>query len=80
MGTRRQRDRDRGRESRQVQDQGQEQGSVANQNQGPWGEGGDQVATAINQMTDLLARLVNQQGQVPGNQQRDHENKALKRF
>ncbi|XP_071933783.1 uncharacterized protein [Coffea arabica] len=75
METRRQRGRGRGRGFRQVQDQEEEQGSVANQNQGPRVEGGDQVATAINQMTDLLARLVDQQGQAPGNQQRDPEEK-----
>nr|XP_027098878.1 uncharacterized protein LOC113718157 [Coffea arabica] len=83
METRQRRARDCGRESRQVQDQGEEQGSVANQNQGPRGDGGNQVATTINRMTDLLARLVDQQGQVPGNQQRDPEvgeDRALDRF
>ncbi|XP_071920667.1 uncharacterized protein [Coffea arabica] len=83
METRQRRTRGRGREPRQIQDQGEEQGSVANQNQGPRGDGGDQVATAINRMTDLLARLVDQQGQVPGNQQRDPEvgeDRALERF
>ncbi|XP_027118577.2 uncharacterized protein [Coffea arabica] len=83
METRQRRTRGRGREPRQVQDQGEEQGSVANQNQEPRGDGGDQVATAINRMTDLLARLVDQQGQVPGNQQRDlevGEDRALERF
>ncbi|XP_027152140.1 uncharacterized protein LOC113752211 [Coffea eugenioides] len=83
METRQRRARGRGRESRQVQDQGEEQGSVANQNQGPLGDGGDQVATTINRMTDLLARLVDQLGQVPGNQQRDPEvgeDRALERF
>nr|XP_027093662.1 uncharacterized protein LOC113714065 [Coffea arabica] len=83
METRQRRTRGRGREPRQVQDQGEEQGSVANQNQGPRDDGGDQVATAINRMTDLLARLVDQQGQVPGNQQRDPEvgeDRALERF
>ncbi|XP_071928113.1 uncharacterized protein [Coffea arabica] len=83
METRQRRTRGRGRESRQVQDQGEEQSSVANQNQGPRGDGGDQVATAINRMIDLLARLVDQQGQVPGNQQRDPEvgeDRALERF
>ena len=83
METRRQRGRGRGRESRQVQDQGEEQGSVANQNQGPRGEGGDQVAMVINRITDLLARLVDHQGQLPGNQQRDlevGEDRALKRL
>ncbi|XP_071924856.1 uncharacterized protein [Coffea arabica] len=83
METRQRRTRGRGREPRQVQDQGEEQSSVANQNQEPRGDGGDQVATAINRMTDLLARLVDQQGQVPGNQQRDPEvgeDRALERF
>ncbi|XP_071901033.1 uncharacterized protein [Coffea arabica] len=83
METRQRRTRGHGREPRQVQDQGEEQGSVANQNQEPRGDGGDQVATAINRMTDLLARLVDQQGQVPGNQQRDPEvgeDRALERF
>nr|XP_027098911.1 uncharacterized protein LOC113718190 [Coffea arabica] len=63
MEGRRQRGRGRGRGPRQTQDQEEEQGSVANKNQGPRNEGGDQVATAINRMTDLLARLVDQQGQ-----------------
>ncbi|XP_027118548.2 uncharacterized protein [Coffea arabica] len=83
METRQRRTRGRGREPRQVQDQGEEQGSVANQNQGPRGDRGDQVATAINRMTDLLAHLVDQQGQVLGNQQRDPEvgeDRALERF
>nr|XP_027082233.1 uncharacterized protein LOC113704541 [Coffea arabica] len=73
----------RRRGSRQTQDQEKEQGSVANQNQGPRGKGGDQVDTTINGMTDLLARLVDQQGQVPSNQQRDPEigeDRALERF
>ncbi|XP_027169242.1 uncharacterized protein LOC113768942 [Coffea eugenioides] len=64
METRQRRARGSGRESRLVQDQGEEQGSVANQNQGPRGDGGDQ-------------------GQVPGNQQRDPEvgeDRALERF
>ena len=63
--------------------QEEEQGSVANLNQGPGGEEGDQIATAINRMTDLLGRLVDQQGQVTGNQQRDSdvgEDRALERF
>ena len=83
MEGRRLRGRGRGREPRQTQDQEEDQGSVVNQNQGPRNEGGDQVATAINRMTDLLARLVDQQGQVPGNQQRDPEvgeDRALERF
>ena len=83
METIQRRARGRGRESRQVQYQGEEQGSVPNQNQGPRGDGGDQVAAPIDQMTDLLARLVDQQCQVPSNQQRDPEvgeDRALKQF
>ena len=67
MEGRRQRGQGRGRGPRQVQDQEEEQGSVANQNQGPGGKEGDQIATAINHMTDLLARLVDQQGQMTNN-------------
>ena len=52
----------------QVHDQEEEQGSIANQNQGPGGEEEDQIVTAINHLTDLLARLLDQQGQVPGSQ------------
>ena len=83
MEGRRQRGRGRGRGPRQTQDQEEEQGSVANKNQGPRGWEGDHIAMAINRMTDLLARLVDQQGQVPGNKQMDPEvgeDKALEWF
>ena len=41
------------------------------------------MATDINRMTDLLARLVDQQGQIPGNQPKDlevGEDRALERL
>nr|XP_027100835.1 serine carboxypeptidase II-3-like [Coffea arabica]XP_027101298.1 serine carboxypeptidase II-3-like [Coffea arabica] len=83
METRRQRGRGHWPGSRQAQNQEEEQGSMANQYQGARGEEGDQVVTVINRMTDLLARLIDQQGQVLGNQQRDPEvgeYRALERF
>ena len=83
MEGRRQRNWGHGRGPRQAQDQGNEQGSVANQNQGPGGEEGNQIAMTINYMINLLAQLVYQQGQVSGNQQRDlevGEDRALERF
>ena len=46
-------------------------------------EGGDQVAMTIQQMTNILARLVEQQGQAPINQPRDPkigEDRTLERF
>ncbi|XP_027158291.1 uncharacterized protein LOC113759912 [Coffea eugenioides] len=69
----------------QAQNQKEESGSVANQNTEPRAGANDQVALAINHMTDLLERLVPQQGQGAGqvNQQRDQEigeDKALERF
>ncbi|XP_027150353.1 uncharacterized protein LOC113750591 [Coffea eugenioides] len=49
----------------------------------PRADRGDQVVTAIQQMTNILARLVEQQGQAPVNQPRDPEigeDRALERF
>ena len=71
--------RGRGRGRRQPQGFGEEQGIGGNQNP----EAGDQVATAITRMTNILAQLVNQQGQGLVNQQGNHnvgEDKALERF
>ncbi|XP_027077155.1 uncharacterized protein [Coffea arabica] len=53
----------------------------SNRNQGA--KAGDQVATTIQQMTNILAQLVEQQGQTPVNQLRNPENvedRALERF
>ena len=77
----------RGPGDRQAQEPGQEprgeRSGTAEPQPGPRAEGGDQVATAIQQMTNILARLVDQQGQTPMNQPRDPDmgqDRALERF
>ncbi|CDP17653.1 unnamed protein product [Coffea canephora] len=61
----------------------EERGETVEPQPGPRVERGDQVATTIQQMTNILARLVEQQGQAPVNQPRDPEigqDRALERF
>ena len=75
--------RDRGRKCRQPQGLGGDQGSAVNQNREPRIEVGNQVATPINRMTDILERLTNRQGPEPVNQLGGLErevDKALARF
>ena len=86
-GTSRGRSSNRGHGARRVQEQIQkpreERGATVEPQPGFRGEGEDQVATAIQQMTNILARLVEQQGQAPINQPRDPEighDKALELF
>ena len=60
-----------------------ERSGIIETQRGPRVEGGDQVATAIQQMTNILTRLVEQQGQATVNQPRDPEigqDRALERF
>ncbi|XP_027150293.1 UDP-glycosyltransferase 71E1-like [Coffea eugenioides] len=73
----------RGRGVRQAQEPRNERETAAKQDCGPRVEAGDQVATAIQQMTNILTRLVDQQGQIPVNQPQNPEigeNRALERF
>ena len=63
----------RGRGSRQVQEPREEKGAAAEQQHEPRAEVGERVAMAIQQMTDILASLVEQRGQAPVNQPRDPE-------
>ena len=76
----------RGRGGKQTQGPTQEPRGERGETSGPQPEpqviGGDQVATAIQQMTNIFARLVEQQGQVPMNQPRDDmgQDRALERF
>ena len=58
----------RARGVRQAQEPREERETAAEQDREPRVETGDQVATAIQQMTNILARLVDQQGQMPVNQ------------
>ena len=64
--------RDRGRErgARQTQPLGDDQGSAIESTQGQGHVDGDRVVTAINRMTDILERLVEQEDQGPINQPR----------
>ena len=57
--------RGRGRGRKQPQEQRGDQGSAIDQKRGLRAEEGDQVAMAINRMTDLLERIVDRQGQEP---------------
>ena len=57
----------RGRGARQAQEPREEREVAAKQQHEPWTETGDQVATAIQRMTDILVRLVEQQWQAPVN-------------
>ena len=73
----------RGRGTRQTQEPRKERETVTGQERGPRVEAGDQVATAIQQMTNILERLVDQQGQIPVNQPHNPEigeDRALERF
>ncbi|XP_071921801.1 uncharacterized protein [Coffea arabica] len=66
-----------------VQESRGERSGTAEPQPGPRVEGGDQVATAIQQMTNILARLVEQPGQAPVNQPRVPDmgqDRALERF
>ena len=75
--------RGRGRGARQPQPHGDDQGSTTGPTQGQENVEGNQVATAINRMTDILEHLVERQGPGPFNQiggQDRGENKALERF
>ena len=74
---------DRGRVARQSQEPRNERETAAEQDRGPRVKVGDQVATAIQQITNILARLVEQQGQTPVNQLRNPEigeDKVLEHF
>ena len=59
-----------GRGSRQAQPQGDDQGSATGPTQGQENIEGNQVATTINRMTDMLERLAERQGPEPLNQPR----------
>nr|XP_027124258.1 uncharacterized protein LOC113740948 [Coffea arabica] len=66
-----------------VREPREERGETVEPQPGPRAEGRDQVATAIQQITNILARLVEQQGQAPVNQSRDldiGQDRALERF
>ncbi|XP_027150214.1 uncharacterized protein LOC113750440 [Coffea eugenioides] len=83
-GRGRSRGRGRGRRVEALRDQGGDRASEVNQNHGPEGGGGDQMATAINRITEVLERLADRQGpglaqQQPGGQV-DTEDRALERF
>ncbi|XP_027169401.1 uncharacterized protein LOC113769125 [Coffea eugenioides] len=83
-GRGRNRGRGRGRRAEPLRDQGGDRVSEVNQNRGPEGGGGDQMATAINRITEVLERLTDRQGPGPVHQQRggqlDTEDRALERF
>ena len=69
--------------TRQTQPQGNDQGSAIGPTQGRENIDGNQVATAINRITDILEQLTEQQGPGPINQPRTQdrgENRALERF
>ena len=73
----------RGRGARQAQEPREEREVAAKQQHEPWAETGDQVATGIQRMTDILTCLVEQQGRAPVNQPRElegGEDRALERF
>ena len=77
------RGRGRGRGFRQPRTPERGEGSATGPNQNPRNEEGDQVATAINRMTDILERLAERQGPEPVNQPRNQErgeDRALERF
>ncbi|XP_027150344.1 uncharacterized protein LOC113750581 [Coffea eugenioides] len=86
-GTTRGRGSNRSRGARQAQElvweSREERGETVEPQSRRRTEGEDQVATAIQQMTNILARLVEQQGQTLVNQPRDPEmgqDRALERF
>nr|XP_027109240.1 uncharacterized protein LOC113729108 [Coffea arabica] len=75
--------RGRGRGIRQPCTPERGEGSVTGPNQNPRNEEGDQVATAINRITDVLECLVECQGPEPANQPKNQErgeDRALERF
>ena len=83
MEGRRSRGRGRGRGVKRAQELREERETSVEQRQGPRVEAGDQMATAVQQMTNILARLVDQQGQMPVNQPQNPEigeDKVLERF
>ena len=83
MEGRRSRGRRRGRGTKRAQEPKEERETLAKQEHGPRIEIGDQMATAIQQMTNILARLVDQQSQMPMNQPQNleiGEDGALERF
>ena len=77
------RGRGRGRGVRQAQPLGDDQGSATWPTQGQGHVDGDQVATAINRMTDILERIEEREDQgpinQPGAQNREYD-RALERF
>ena len=83
-GRGRNRGRGRGRRAEPLRDQGGDTVSEVNQNRGPEGGGGDQMATAINRIIEVLERLTDRQGPGPVHQQPggklDTEDRALERF
>ena len=83
MDGRRSRGRGRGRGNERAQEPREERETTSAQEQGTRVEAEDQMATVMQQMTDILARLVDQQGQMAVNQPRNPEigeDKALERF
>ena len=83
MEGRRSQGRGRGRGTKRAQEPREEREIRVEQEQGPRVEAGDQMATAMQQMTNILARLVDQQGQMAVNQPQNPEigeDKALERF
>ena len=67
----------------QAQEPREEREAAAKQQHEPRAEAGDQVAMAIQRMTDILVRLVKQQGRAPVNQPKEPEggeDRALERF
>ncbi|XP_027067632.1 uncharacterized protein [Coffea arabica] len=76
--------RGRGRRAEPLFDQGGDRASEVNQNRGPEGGGGDQMATTINRIIEMLERLTDRQGPGPVHQQPsghvDTEDRALERF
>ncbi|XP_071925131.1 transposon Tf2-1 polyprotein [Coffea arabica] len=75
--------RGRGRPPRQRPEAGGDREPEVNQDQGQEGVAGDQVATAINRITDVLERLTEHQASGPVHRQggpTDSEDRALERF
>ena len=80
---RRGRGRGRGYGFRQLRTLERDEGSATDPNQNSRNEGGDQVATVFNRITDVLERLAEPQGLEPVNAPRNHErseDRALERF
>ena len=80
---RRERGRGRGHGARQPSTPDRGEGSATRSNQNPRNEEGDQVATVINRMTDVLERLAERQRPDPVNQPRNQErgdDRVLERF